>query len=415
MNKIEKRSNLVTWIIFLITLIVVIISTISIIFPALILSNSQTITDLEELGINPTGPKSFEIGVWTIPIILTNIIIFSMYILHIKKKIPKSLSNILNKIFRIEVSKKTTYIVIGIIFFIYIIGSSGELASEENWGDYREVRNKADNQSLEQSFRSFDVPLKFFFLSSSLQIFDNIRIIPFLASIALLLLTYVTTVRISNKRFAGIIALIIVLQSNLFLTYDTSATYENFWILLYLLSLYLVYRFWPLSAATFMLSALGKPLTLVFLPMSIFFILRTEVNKRKKMLVLGSYLGIVLASLLLVVSLGINVSGRSEGFSYQEFIMGFTSFAYQLRFDGLVLLFLIPLIFGLFITSIKKMKNAETIMILILGTLLVAPILTGFTTETNQPYRFIPLIVFFAMGVGVLLSRDRPDKSPDGR
>jgi len=36
---------------------------------------------------------------------------------------------------------------------------------------------------------------------------------------------------------------------------------------------------------------------------------------------------------------------------------------------------------------------------------LTAPLLTGFTEQTNQPYRFVPLIVFFAMGVGVLLSR----------
>jgi hypothetical protein len=31
--------------------------------------------------------------------------------------------------------------------------------------------------------------------------------------------------------------------------------------------------------------------------------------------------------------------------------------------------------------------------------------LTGFTNQTNQPYRFMPLVVFFAIGVGVLLSK----------
>ena len=34
-------------------------------------------------------------------------------------------------------------------------------------------------------------------------------------------------------------------------------------------------------------------------------------------------------------------------------------------------------------------------MVLISGMLLIAPILTGFT---NQPYRFVPLVVFFAIG-----------------
>jgi len=37
--------------------------------------------------------------------------------------------------------------------------------------------------------------------------------------------------------------------------------------------------------------------------------------------------------------------------------------------------------------------------------LLIAPLLTGFTDQTSQPYRFVPFVVFFAIGVGVLLSK----------
>ena len=405
MKYVEKTNNFVTWTIFLTTLIIAIISIISVVFPALILSNSQTVINLENMGINQVGPEPFETGVWAGPLIITNLIIFSMYFFYVKGRLPNSLSNVLDRIFKIEISRNVSFVIIGVLLSIYIIGSAEELTSEESWKDYAGVKEKVENRSLDQAFRSFDVPLKFLFLSSSLTLFDNIRIIPFLASIALLLLTYLITVKISNKRFAGIIALIILLQSNLFLTYDTSATYENFWVLFYLLSLYLMYRFWPLSSVAFILSTLAKPLTLAFLPMTVFFILRAEIDKKKKMLIFISYLVIVLVSITFAVSLGINVSGRGEVFSYQEFMMGFTSFAYQLRFDGLVLLFLIPLIFSLFIASIKKVKNAESIMILILGTLLIAPFLTGFTTETNQPYRFVPLITFFAMGVGVLLSK----------
>ena len=44
-------------------------------------------------------------------------------------------------------------------------------------------------------------------------------------------------------------------------------------------------------------------------------------------------------------------------------------------------------------------------IVFIAGMLLIAPIIMGFTTHTNQPYRFVPLVVFFAIGVGVLLSR----------
>lgn len=98
---------------------------------------------------------------------------------------------------------------------------------------------------------------------------------------------------------------------------------------------------------------------------------------------------------------GVNV----EEFSSKEFQQGLTSFAYQLRGDGLVILFMIPLVVGLFIVSTKGIKHGESIMVFISGMLLIAPIVTGFTIQTNQPYRFVPLVVFFAIGVGVLLSK----------
>jgi len=37
--------------------------------------------------------------------------------------------------------------------------------------------------------------------------------------------------------------------------------------------------------------------------------------------------------------------------------------------------------------------------------LLSAIFLPSFSDAINAPYRFIPLVVFFAMGVGVLLSK----------
>ncbi|MGI0082467.1 MAG: hypothetical protein ACREAG_04100, partial [Nitrosopumilaceae archaeon] len=70
-----------------------------------------------------------------------------------------------------------------------------------------------------------------------------------------------------------------------------------------------------------------------------------------------------------------------------------------------VLIFLLPLVMGLFIASRRGMMQADSIMVLILGMLLSAPFLQGFTDFTNQPYRFVPLIVFFAMGVGTILSK----------
>jgi hypothetical protein len=247
--------------------------------------------------------------------------------------------------------------------------------------------------------------VKYFFLKSSIVLFGNDRVIPLLASAALLVVTYFFTKLITQKRFAGIVAVVILMQSNVFLIYDTTVSYTNFWILFYLLSLYLVYRFWPLSPVSYLLSIPSKALTAAFLPMSIYFILRSEISRRQKIIVAGITAGIILAGGLASIGGVSTTQGTEEEFNAKEFWMGFTSFSYQLRFDGLVMLFMIPLIVGLFLVSKSGIKHGESIMVLISGMLLIAPVLTGFTNQTNQPYRFVPLVVFFAIGVGVLLSK----------
>jgi hypothetical protein len=94
----------------------------------------------------------------------------------------------------------------------------------------------------------------------------------------------------------------------------------------------------------------------------------------------------------------------NEEFIWHEFWIGFTAFAYQMKLDFIPVLFLVPLIFGLFIIS-KNNKHANSISVILIGILLSAPLLTGFTDRTNQPYRFLPFIVFFATGVGILFSK----------
>jgi hypothetical protein len=165
-----------------------------------------------------------------------------------------------------------------------------------------------------------------------------------------------------------------------------------------------VYRFWPASPIAYLLSIPAKSLTAAFLPMSIYFILRSEISRKKKLIISGATAGIILAGGIAATEISAT-QGTEEPFNAKEFQMGFTSFAYQLRSDGLVMLFTIPLIVGLFIVSKSGIKHGESIMVLISGMLLIAPILTGFTNQTNQPYRFVPLVVFFAIGVGVLLSK----------
>jgi hypothetical protein len=156
---------------------------------------------------------------------------------------------------------------------------------------------------------------------------------------------------------------------------------------------------------SYLLSIFSKALTAVFLPMSIYFILRSEISRKQKIITTGITAGIILAGGLASIGGVSTTQGTEEEFNAKEFWMGFTSFSYQLRFDGLVMLFMIPLMVGLFLISKSGVKHGESIMVFISGMLLITPILTGFTNQTNQPYRFVPLVVFFAIGVGVLLSK----------
>lgn len=404
---IKSNPNFVNWLVFLFSITIVLISLISIVFPALIASNNPTFDEFRELGIVPGDIDPFEVGVWAGPLIVTDLVIFFITILYFKKKLPKPISKGIDFVFSFEVSKKVAFIAIVLLLATYIGFSASELTLEEAWEDYPGVKKRVENWSPDQIIQGFEPHVRYFLIWSSMNLFGYFTIIPFIASISLLVLVYFFTVEITKKRFSGIISVIILLQSHVFLTYDTTVAYTNFWILFYLLSLYLIYKLWFFSSALYILSIFSKALTVMFLPLSLFFIYRSSISSSKKKILIASTAAIIFGGVLVIAS-GFTLeggSGEQEEYDSVEFWLGFTSFSYQLRFDGLVIVFILPLIVGLFIASRNGILHADTVMILLVGILFSAPLLTGFTNQTAQPYRFVPLVVFFAMGVGILLSK----------
>jgi len=308
--------------------------------------------------------------------------------------------------------KKLAFFVILILIGIYITFTIGELFDgtyqddfEEHFRDWFELYDVT----------KFDVTpignhVLFFLVTGSMEVFENYKVIPFIASIGLLVLTYLLTVELSKKRFAGIVAMVIVLQSNIFLIYDTSVTYPNFWILFYLLSLYLVIKKWSLSPISYLVGLFSKPMTAAFLPMTLFFIYRADISKKKKIKSVIFYAIILITVLVFISSTETqnlsNFNAEFGKFSGHDFWHGFSSLYSALRFDGLVLLFMLPLALGLFHASRRGIVHADSIMFLILGMLLSSPFIYGFSSFIIVPYRLIPLIVFFAIGTGILLSKN---------
>ena len=394
----EKNRSIVPWIVFFPILAIVLLNLTSVLFPASLVRFTSIIHDT---SVNP-----FEPGVLAVPLLITNFVVLGLFAIYHKKKLPEKMQNKLHSLREFEVSQKASMIGLAIILVICIAISAGSLAKEETWLDYAQVKKDTQGWTINDVKYGFTLHVKYFLLSASLKIFGNIPVIPFIASLALLVLTYFITTKITQKRFAGLVATILLLQSDIFRSYDTSATYDNFWILLYLFSLYTMYKKWYVSPISFVLSIFDKVLTVVFLPMTFYFIYRMDTPRQKKIKIAISY-GAIVALMAIAFSIMSRnlLYGASLGFDFSRFWSGFASWAFQLRFDYVLVLFLLPVLVGLFIMSRRGARQAESIMILIGGVLLGAPFLAGFSDITNQPYRFVSLSVFFAIGVGVLLSK----------
>jgi len=399
----NKKKLLLSWAIFLPTLIVVLLTLILGMFPALIITFSDEVRF-------PSGINAFEPGIWTFPILISNSIIFATIILYRKNKLPQNLTSLFKSFLNFEISHKTALVLVGIMIISYVILNVGELYTREHWGDFGQVEIGLKAFELDNPGFSLRV-IPYFFGVLSLEIFGSYRIAPFIASIFCLFLTYLVTVQISKKRFAGIIALVIVLQSQNFLVYDTTITYPILWIMFYLLSLYFVFKSFPLSPIAFGAAALSHPLILGLFPPILAFIALSDLPKRKKILLLSIFFVFIAISLGLIymeiITLpGSITSGDASSLDVHRIIDSSSSILTQFRYDTLIVLFLLPVVVSLFLASLKGVPNANAVLVLIVGIILLVLFIPAVTGLGNTPYRILPLVFFFAIGVGTLLSKN---------
>ena len=392
----HSTSGVISWTIFVATMIIVVLSLIPVLFPAFLLRTFGGYVDY--MGVNP-----FEVGIWAIPFVITNLIVLFLVILYYKNKLGKILTKSIRFIFDFELSKQLSFLVIAVLIGLYITFNVTELRDGEFFPDFLihfkpwlEVYSPTNFENTPISYH-----LQLFLEKGSMDVFGNYKVVPFIASISLPILTYFFTAEITKKRFAGIIAMVIVLQSGVFLMYDTSVSYPNFWTVFYLLSLYLILKKWAFSHISYIASIISKPLSLAFFPMTLHFIYKSEFARKKKTLIFVSFI----VMLVVLIAIPNDLSQNLGKFENHDFWAGLSTAYLALRYDGLVLVFMLPLIVGLFIASRNGIRYADSIMFLIMGILALAPFLEAFTGVINAPYRFIPLVVFFAIGTGVLLSK----------
>ena len=398
-------SKSITYAVFLFSIGIIGISVISVIFPALIISQTYEFP----LDLNP-----FEISPWALPIIFTAISLLIFGFLHYKKKLPSSLSNGINFILNFEISRKISIILGLSILVIYIGFSIPELFIDESeqWPDFlvlEEALNiwpSTDHLSVyvkEQNTRY----VRMILLDFSQEFFQNIKLLPFVASIFTIVFTALITIQISKKRLAGIIAMLVLLSSVTFTDFDTIAVYENFWVLFYLISLYSINkRWWHSSPINFILSIFSKAFIATYFWMNFFYIYRATIPTKTKLFLFGSY-GIILG-----ITYWIFENGRSIiyddiiRYDFNAFLDGFTGWGNSLQLDPVALLLILPLTVMLFFKSRNGLKQADSILILLAGSILAGPLIS-FVTDFYfiLPYRFIPFIIFMSIGVGLLFSK----------
>ena len=397
-------SNVLSYLVFLSTISIVIISLFAIIFPGFFIS----IYFPYNVEIVP-----FEPSIWLIPVSSFSFVFLVLGFVYYKRKLPVQVYKCIQFILNFEISKRIT-VILGIIIFVFYIGFSvNELSINEDGqfpDDYDILKTalqiwpstESDDIYVQEQNSRY---VRMLLLVSSIEIFQNIKILPFVASISLLIVTFFLTYQISHKRFSGIVALLIILQSHTFLFFDTVAVFENFWILFFLISLYLINRKWQLSSILYLLALFSKAFIFVFFLSTIFYIYRARISSRKKIWAMCSYGGVILI-ILTVFSFGDSVYGDIINISDSEFFLALNTLGYTLRYDVFIILSLLPVTIGLFFTSRRGFLQADSILVLILTSLLAGPfisMLTGFYFVL--PYRFLPLIVFVAIGIGVFLSK----------
>ena len=192
----RKPNSSVVWFICSIGIFVVLFSLISVVFPGLIIS----IVDTNLFG------ETFEIGAMGIPFLIVNVIIFSLIALGIKHRLPNVFTNVIQKILSFDISKKNSFGILIIILSIYVVVTVNELSIYElnQYGDFLVLENAVKiwpEQESENKYlaEQLDRHVRMALLVASEEVFDNIKIIPYLASIFLLITTYFLTVKLSEK------------------------------------------------------------------------------------------------------------------------------------------------------------------------------------------------------------------------
>ena len=93
-------------------------------------------------------------------------------------------------------------------------------------------------------------------------------------------------------------------------------------------------------------------------------------------------------------------------YDFDAFLEAFTGWGNSMQLDPLIVLCILPLTVGLFVKSLKGLKQADSILLILAGSILSGPLISLITDfYFILPYRFIPFVIFVAIGIGIIFSK----------
>lgn len=308
-----------------------------------------------------------------------------------------------------DISDKFSRIVLIVVLLTYVAVSFNELFTEEcsgvgNCFDYDRRMSRLETWDFSWIQSDFRHIVHMGLLELSYGLFHNYKVLVLASSVLLLVLTYAFTIKIAEKNLAGLIAVLVVLQSSVFYAYDTSVVYPSFWALFFMAGLYLITtKGWYLHPLPYIISIPAKALTVLFIPATFGFM--WFYNRKALKIFIPVFSSLVV--LFFVRSFFDPKSGGFfliDRFVLNDFLGGFVSWMWQgFAHDQVTLLFLVIFSFLLFFNR-KVIKNSNAMLCLIVGIVLTSPVLTGMTTYSIWPYRMLPLVVLIGTMVGMVIT-----------
>lgn len=248
-------------------------------------------------------------------------------------------------------------------------------------------------------------PFKWWYICASYNWLGHENIIPFVFAIGLLPLTYLLGFKMSGYRLAGLIAMYFVMFSNNFTRYDTSATYDQsaaFFLILSVLMLYYTKSFHA-SKWFYWVGLLSKSLAVLYIPMYIYTMKKIGIKRWKHHSVLLMIPIVVFGVYLLIMFGSVETIGAEIRFNPQLMIDRMDEWPRFFVFDLMWWIFAL----GTYKTMLGKRKipGIEVPMIWTVGIIISIPLIMTFTSQLVYAFRLVPLTIFFAIQVGMILNQ----------